>query len=195
MRTPSCSLWYQATGDNFVIALSSTSKVFKIDVTLPLPSDPPSPNWNPNYIQPDESEVDDEEAIIMRQEEESSALERAGLEIALIRGERAWAYLKRFCDMEEVGKLSAFRQDQEPGMGGEDKGKGKEDEREETEELLRPPPTATHIAHISAHFNHFCAYSVSAKEEESLVLMGSKETDAEGEPQVLKELQGMGVIK
>ncbi|KAL0577909.1 hypothetical protein V5O48_004073 [Marasmius crinis-equi] len=53
------------------------------------------------------------------------------------------------------------------------------------------PPKQLQITHVSAHFNHFIAYSTGAS---SIVLMGDMGTTAESQPQVIPELQNRGVI-
>ncbi|GAA6050234.1 hypothetical protein JCM3770_002749 [Rhodotorula araucariae] len=96
---------------------------------------------------------------------------RNRLETAFLTGARAWIHLRRFCDMGEVARLDGFK------AGGVASG--------------------TRITHVSAHFNSFAAYSVPSSSDPagSIVLLGRKGVDGDSEPQVIPELQNVGVIK
>ncbi|KAK1219651.1 hypothetical protein PQX77_017602 [Marasmius sp. AFHP31] len=53
------------------------------------------------------------------------------------------------------------------------------------------PPKHMQITHVSAHFQHFIAYSTGAS---SMVLMGDMGTTTESQPQIIPELQNRSVI-
>ncbi|KAL0065178.1 hypothetical protein AAF712_007848 [Marasmius tenuissimus] len=53
------------------------------------------------------------------------------------------------------------------------------------------PPKQMQITHVSAHFQHFIAYSTGAS---SMVLMGDMGTTTDSQPQIIPELQNRSVI-
>ncbi|GAA5897494.1 hypothetical protein JCM5296_001142 [Sporobolomyces johnsonii] len=96
---------------------------------------------------------------------------RGRLDAQLMAGRRGWRLMRRFCDVEEVAKLEGFKE--------------------------RGIASGTQITHISAHFRSFAAYSVpsSSDSSASIVLMGNGDWHEQAEPQVIPELQGIGVIR
>ncbi|GAA5885629.1 hypothetical protein JCM6882_007502 [Rhodosporidiobolus microsporus] len=146
-----------ACGDNFLIALTSASQLYHLNLS-PVP-DPARPLGH-------QGARDDPEDSPVR-----SRASRARLEAEFVAGRRGWRRMSRFCDMEEVGQLDAFR---ETGIA-----------------------PGTRITHVSAQFHSFAAYSVPSTSDPagSIVLLGDNERDEGTIPQVIPELQGLGVIK
>ncbi|KLO11069.1 RCC1/BLIP-II protein [Schizopora paradoxa] len=83
-----------------------------------------------------------------------------------------WQYLPYFSDTIEIVKHRAFSDTTEGNTG------------------LRSP-TDVQITHISAHFNHFVAYSTGL---DSIVLRGSTETQEDNFAEIIPELQYKSVI-
>ena len=100
-----------------------------------------------------------------------AAARTARLEAAFVSGERSWIFLERFCDVPMIQALPEF-------------------------DAITISPAAR-ITHISAHFHSFAAYSVPLdSKSSSIVLLGDDhDVTAEKAPQVIPELQGIGVIK
>ena len=97
----------------------------------------------------------------------------ARLEAAFDSGERNWILLDRFSDLFKVQALPAFAN--------------------------IAISSAARITHISAHFHSFAAYSVpidTTASSDSIVLLGDDDNvTSDKAPQVIPELQGIGVIK
>ncbi|BGP31748.1 hypothetical protein JCM10296v2_003522 [Rhodotorula toruloides] len=104
-------------------------------------------------------------------EADDAQVRRARLEQAFLRGHRSWRLMRKFCDVDELAKLEGF-----------------------AEKGVAP---GTRVTHVSAHFRCFAAYSVpsSAIPEGSIVLLGDKDWTEATEPEVIPELQNIGVIK
>ncbi|GAA6027607.1 hypothetical protein JCM8097_007944 [Rhodosporidiobolus ruineniae] len=100
-----------------------------------------------------------------------SRASRARLEAEFLAGRRGWTRMSRFCDMDRVGELNGFR---DTGIA-----------------------PGTRITHVSAHYLTFAAYSVPPTSDPtgSIVLLGDSDWNEHKEPQVVHELQGLGVIK
>ncbi|BGP39721.1 hypothetical protein JCM10449v2_003672 [Rhodotorula kratochvilovae] len=145
-------------GDDFVIALTKAGQLFYLDLS-PVPAGPGQ------RLVPPGANNDPHDSRIRSRES------RGRLETAFLTGSRAWVYLRRFCEMNEVARLDGFR---ETGI-----------------------TSGTRITHISAHFDSFAAYSVPSTSDPagSIVLLGRKGVNEESEPQVIPELQSIGVIK
>ncbi|TFK75017.1 RCC1/BLIP-II [Pluteus cervinus] len=86
-------------------------------------------------------------------------------ELAAIRG--SWRYLPQFSEAKKLQEQEAFTT-------------GKV-----------PPPERLTVTHVSAHYEHFIAYST---EENSYVLIGDDATTPESVPKVIPELQNISVI-
>ncbi|GJN89046.1 hypothetical protein Rhopal_002020-T1 [Rhodotorula paludigena] len=145
-----------ACGDDFLLALTQSGLLFYLDLSpvphvfgQPHPPVGPSPHDSPGR----------------------SRQRRARLEAALLDGRRAWQYMPRFCEMNEVAQLD--------GLGDAN---------------ISPN---TRVTHVSAHFQSFAAYSVppSSDPQGSIVLLGKKPWRPDPVPEVMPELQNIGVIK
>ncbi|KAH8926209.1 RCC1/BLIP-II [Atractiella rhizophila] len=173
-----------AAGDKFVIALSSSARVYKLDV-----SPPPLPNAA-NQEEEEEQDTDEISGLSIK--------ERERLSRALISGKRTWKYLPFFSSITHIHQLPAFS----PIPSDSEDATGKL-------EPLPRPSDSTRINHISAHYKHFVAYSGTKEgidltgeqvefDHDSIVLLGKGEFDGKDEeqkPEVIRELQGLGVIK
>ncbi|ORY92523.1 regulator of chromosome condensation 1/beta-lactamase-inhibitor protein II [Leucosporidium creatinivorum] len=139
-----------ASGDTFIIALTSSSRLFFCDISpVPNPAQPFAPHGS-----------EDAEDSPVR-----GRASRSRLEAAFLNGTRGWRLMSRFCDIEQIRSLDAFKDS--------------------------PPPESTRITHVSAHYQSFSVYSVpaSADPSASIVLMGKSDWSEESEPVVIPELQ------
>lgn len=170
----------QAAGDDFLIALASNSKVYRLDVSPVVPTghDPMMGSLTHN------DDVAQSEDDLQR-----SASARARLEAAFFNGRREWELLEKFCDMVEVAKLPAFN----PTETAEPSASTSSTEKTtQTSAPAKPPSPSAKITHVSAKYESFAVYSVTGRDEDSLVLLGSKHSV---DPDVVPELQGKGVIE
>lgn len=141
-----------ATGDLFVLVLSTAGRVYKLDI---------HPIVNPGLM---DRRFRDEES------EGMPPRLRERLSAAFLSGERRWQYLERFCDGRKLAENPALSS------------------IEGIEQLK--------MTHISAHFQRFAVYCASARHpEQSVVLIGEGDTDADTDPSILPQLQGRGIIK
>lgn len=103
-----------ASGDTFILALTSCSRLFFCDISpVPDPAQPHAPHGS-----------DDAEDSPVR-----GRASRSRLEAAFLNGTRGWRLMSRFCDIEQIRSLDAFKHS--------------------------PPPPSTRITHVSAHFQSF----------------------------------------
>ncbi|GAA6019579.1 hypothetical protein JCM11491_001344 [Sporobolomyces phaffii] len=95
----------------------------------------------------------------------------ARLDAEMLSGRRTWRLMTKFCNSEELANLESIRD--------------------------APLAQEVKITHVSAHFNHFAAYSVPSSTDltSSLVLLGDSDWHEQSEPKLVRELQGLGVIK
>lgn len=103
-----------ASADTFLIALTSSSRLFFCEIS-PV-SDPAQP------FAPHGSEDAEDSPVRGR-------ASRSRLEAAFLNGTRGWRLMNRFCDIEQIRSLDAFKDS--------------------------PPPSSTRITHVSAHFQSF----------------------------------------
>ncbi|EJD07301.1 RCC1/BLIP-II [Fomitiporia mediterranea MF3/22] len=87
-----------------------------------------------------------------------------------------WEYLPNFSETEKIRAHPAF-------AGGERREEGKPD--------TLAPPVDVQITHITAHFDHFVAYT---HEDNSIVLQGNTDTRADEAAHVIPELQYKAII-
>lgn len=103
-----------ASGDTFIIALTSHSRLFYCDVSpVPDPAQPHAPHGS-----------DDAEDSPVR-----GRASRSRLEAAFSNRTRGWRFMSKFCDVNEIRNLDAFKDS--------------------------PPPPSTVVTHITAHFHSF----------------------------------------
>ncbi|GAA5928330.1 hypothetical protein JCM10213_005709 [Rhodosporidiobolus nylandii] len=146
-----------ACGDNFLVALTSASQLYYLDLSpVPLPNQPFA----------HQGARDDQEDSPVR-----SRASRERLAAEFVAGRRGWKRMSRFCDMSEVEQLDSFK---EKGLAA-----------------------GTRITHVSAQFRSFAVYSVPSTSDPagSIVLRGNNDWNERSVPQVIPELQGLGVIK
>ncbi|CAO1618129.1 unnamed protein product [Parajaminaea phylloscopi] len=151
-----------AAGEDFVIVLTVSGLIYKLDV---------SPVAH----------------IVPRDEQEQPGTHPAtSLARAFAHGDRAWRLMEHFCLPSRIASLSSFSND---------------------ERLANLVGARTRIAHVSAQFRTWAAYSTvqlptqeqpktaEHSDDSGIVLLGKSDNVEESGPTVKPELQGIGVIK
>lgn len=129
-----------ACADSHVFALSSSSRLYVLNI-----------------------------APIEEHRDLNTELIKLRLENAFLTGEREWAYLDKFSDMDIIRSSNAVFNSVSP---------------------------SARITHISAHFHSFAVYSVGLSSlNDSIVLIGDNRVTNMTEPEVIPVLQQVGVIK